>query len=63
MRWWRCTPFHFVDLKEQTQVFVQESLGGYFVFDMPAGKFSYFSGKADCQRGAGPLSATFPGSR
>ena len=61
-RWWRCAPFHFVDLKEQTKVYVRESLGGYFVFELPTGKFEYFSGTQKCQRPGGPLSATFIGS-
>ena len=61
-RWWRCAPFHFVDLKEQTKVYVRESLGGYFVFELPTGKFEYFGGTQKCQRPGGPLSATFHGS-
>ncbi len=58
-RWWRCSPFHFVDLDEQTKVYVRESLGGYFVFQLPAGKFTYFKGTADCQPSAAPFSATY----
>ena len=58
-RWWRCAPFHFVDPKEQTKVYVRESLGGYFVFDLAAGEFTYANGNADCQPPAAPLSATY----
>ena len=57
-RWWRCSPFHFVDLREQTKVYVREALGGYFVFDLPKGSFAYFPGKAECQPAAHPFSAT-----
>jgi hypothetical protein len=58
-RWWRCSPFRFVDLYEQTKVYVRESLGGYFVFQLPAGKFTYFKGTAACQPSPGPFSATY----
>lgn len=58
-RWWRCSPFHFVDPREQTQVYVRESLGGYFVLDLAKGAFSYFKGTADCQAPGGPFSATY----
>ena len=61
-RWWRCAPFHFVDLKEQTKVYVREALGGYFVFELTTGKFEYFKGTEKCQPPGGPFSATFHGS-
>jgi hypothetical protein len=48
-RWWRCSPFHFVDLERQTQVYVREALGGDFVFDLPGGKFTYHGGSLACQ--------------
>jgi hypothetical protein len=58
-RWWRCAPFHFVDPREQTQVYVREALGGYFVFDLLKGSFSYSRGNAECQPAARPFSATY----
>jgi hypothetical protein len=58
-RWWRCAPFHFVDLREQTKVYVREALGGYFVFDLLNGTFAYTTGKAECQPAAHPFSATY----
>lgn len=58
-RWWRCSPFHFVNLQEQTKVYVAESLGGYFVFELLTGKFTYFKGTAECQPPAHSFSATY----
>lgn len=61
-RWWRCLPFHFTDPDKQTKVCVRESLGGYFVFDLATGGFTYHPGQADCQRPAGPFSVGYLGS-
>lgn len=58
-RWWRCLPLHFVDPKEQTKVYVRESLGGSFVFDLANGSFAYTPGKAECQPAGRPFSATY----
>lgn len=58
-RWWRCSPFHFVDPHEQTKVHVRESLGGYFVFELLAGTFTYFKGTAECQPPVHPFSAAY----
>ncbi len=58
-RWWRCSPFHFVDQREQTKVYVREALGGYFVFDLPNGSFTYSAGEAACEPSVRPFSATY----
>jgi hypothetical protein len=58
-RWWRCRPFHFVDLEEQTKVYVREALGGYFVFQLAEGKFTHTKGDAECTPAARPLSASY----
>jgi hypothetical protein len=58
-RWWRCPAFHFVDPREQTKVYVAESLGGYFVFELLTGKFTYFKGTTECEPPAHPFSATY----
>ena len=49
-RRWRCAPFHFVDPQEQTQVYVREALGGYFVFELLTGTFR----RHDAEGGAAP---------
>ena len=57
-RWWRCTPHHFVEPREQQHVYAPEFAGGYFVFDLQTGGFTYTAGSAPCQAPVGPLSAT-----
>ena len=57
-RWWRCTPHHFVEPREQLRVYAPEFSGGYFVFDLQTGGFTYTPGSAPCQAPVGPLSAT-----
>jgi hypothetical protein len=48
-RWWRCRPLGWSDPAEQTQVFVHEFRGGYFVFDLTDGSHRYESGSAPCK--------------
>jgi hypothetical protein len=60
-RWWRCSPYGFVDPDKQTKVYVFEYFGGTFVFDLATGAFKYNSGSAECRRPSGPVSATWLG--
>lgn len=58
-RYWRCAPRHFVDPDGQSLVYVRESLGGYFVFDLAPGTFRHTPGKnPECNQSGGPLSTT-----
>jgi hypothetical protein len=43
-RYWRCAPHHFVDPAEQTQVYVREAQGGYFVLTVATGAVVYHPG-------------------
>ncbi len=58
-RHWRCQPVHFVEPKEQKNVYVPEVLGGYFVFTLSTGDVVYTAGsRKECVPPSGPLSWT-----
>lgn len=48
-RQWRCRPWGWIDPNAQTAVFVNEHLGGTFVFRLPTGAFEYRVGQSTCQ--------------
>jgi hypothetical protein len=43
-RYWRCAPVHFVDPADQTQLYIREALGGYFVLAIASGAVTYHAG-------------------
>lgn len=43
-RYWRCAPVHFVDPADQTQLYIREVLGGYFVLTIASGAITYHAG-------------------
>ena len=47
-RWWRCGARGFVDPDRQTKVFVTETLGGTFTFDLNSAAFTYSAGSVRC---------------
>jgi len=48
-RYWRCAPVHFVDPAEQSQLYIREALGGYFVLTIASGAVAYHVGNiTDC---------------
>jgi len=43
-RYWRCAPVHFVNPAEQSQLYIREALGGYFVLTIASGAVAYHAG-------------------
>src|SRR5262245_61215630 len=44
-RYWRCAPVHFVDPVDQTELYIREALGGYFVLRIDTGAITYHAGQ------------------
>ena len=60
-RWWRCSPFGFVDPNQQAEIYVFEQFGGTFTFKLENGAMQYHPGKAKCTPPAGPFSTSWFG--
>ena len=60
-RWWRCSPFGFVDPNQQAELYVFEQFGGTFTFKLENGAMQYHPGKAKCTPPAGPFSTSWFG--
>src|SRR5262249_58452012 len=54
-RYWRCAPVHFVDPVDQTELYIREALGGYFVLRIDTGAITYHAGQIpECVLPEGP---------
>jgi len=54
-RWWRCSPFGFVDPNQQAEIYVFEQFGGTFTFKLE-------NGSRQIPEGAGAADPGFAGN-